>query len=236
MFSPMKTLFRWAFRLLILLIVLLVAGVLLLDSIVRAMAENAIRRQTGLEVKIGKFEVGLLNPKVTIENLVIYNSAEFGGSPLIDLPELHMEYDRNALFANKLHFKLIRFNLAQLNIVEDARGRKNIDMLQKHLEATGDHTATVTTNKSSEQMIFTGIDTLNLSLGKATFMRMKQPLEVEELPMNIRNQVFTNIKKEEDFAGVLAVALIRGGVNVMANPKPGHEQVNWLQLLAPQKK
>src|SRR5258708_17164575 len=117
MFRIMKTLFRWAFRLLILLVVLLVAAVLLMDTIVRAVAENALRRQTGLDVKIGKFEVGLLNPKVTIENLVIYNSAEFGGSPLIDMPELHVEYDRDALFANKLHFKLVRFNLAQLNIV-----------------------------------------------------------------------------------------------------------------------
>jgi len=54
--------------------------------------------------------------------------------------------------------------------------------------------------------------------------------------MNIRNQVFTNIKKEDDFSGVLAVAMLRGGVNVMANSKPGHGPLNWLELLAPPKK
>jgi len=59
----MKTLFRWAFRLFILLVVLVVAGILLLDTIVRAVAVNAIKRQTGLDVKIGKFEIGLLNPR-----------------------------------------------------------------------------------------------------------------------------------------------------------------------------
>jgi uncharacterized protein involved in outer membrane biogenesis len=237
MFRLMKTLFRWAFRLFILLIVLLVAAVLLMDTIVRAVAERSLRRQTGLDVKIGKFEIGLLNSKVTIENLVIYNSAEFGGSPLIDMPELHVEYDRDMLFANKLHFKLVRFNLAQLNIVEDAKGRRNLDVLQKHVEATvGPPVPTTTTNKNSGQLKFAGIETLNLSLGKATFLRMAKPMEVEELPMNIRNQVFTNIKNEDDFSSVMVVALIRGGVNVMATAKPGHGPLDWLKLVSPPKK
>jgi len=109
---------------------------------------------------------------VTIENLVIYNSAEFGGSPLIDMPELHVEYDRDALFSNKLHFKLVRFNLAQVNIVEDTHGRRNLDVLQKHMEAADGHAVKTNKSSSSSQVRFAGIETLNLSLGKATFMRM----------------------------------------------------------------
>ncbi len=88
----MKWLFRWLFRLLILLIVLVVAGVLLLNPIAKEITEYRIKRETGMDVKIGNLEVGILNPGVTIENLVLYNSAEFGGAPFIDLPELRVEY------------------------------------------------------------------------------------------------------------------------------------------------
>lgn len=48
-------------------------------------------------MRLGRLEIGLLNPKVTIENFVLYNAAEFGGAPMVDLPELHVEYDRPAL-------------------------------------------------------------------------------------------------------------------------------------------
>src|SRR5215218_3075556 len=108
----MKFVFRWIFRLFILVLILVIAGILLLDTIAKAVAEYRIKRETGLDVKIGKLEIGILNPKVTIENFVIYNSAEFGGSPLIDMPELHVEYDRPALLSHKLHYKLVRLNLA----------------------------------------------------------------------------------------------------------------------------
>ena len=93
-----KWLFRWLFRLLILLVVLVVAAILLLDTIAREVTEHRLQQQTGLEVRIGRMRVGILEPKLTIENLVIYNSAGFGGSPLLDAPELHVECDRNPFF------------------------------------------------------------------------------------------------------------------------------------------
>lgn len=206
----MKFLFRWAFRLFILLLVLVVAGILLLDSIVKAVAEYRIERQTGLDVKIGKMEVGILNPKVTIENFIIYNSAEFGGSPLINMPELHVEYDRNALLSNKLHCKLVRLNLAQVNVVENKNGKTNLELLQKRIEQTA---PPISTNQNSRAgMQFTGIDTLNLTLGKATFLRMKQPDKVDEIKMEIHNQVLTNVHSTHDLAGVLLfIALKNGG-------------------------
>src|SRR5882724_3148546 len=131
----MKFFFRWLFRLLILLIVLLVAGVLLLDTIVREIAEYRLSRLTGLEVKIGSVNVGILDPRITVEHLVLYNNADFGGSPLLDMPELHAEYVRPTLFSSKPHFRLIRFNLARLNIVEDTRGNVNLDVLEKRLQS-----------------------------------------------------------------------------------------------------
>src|SRR4051812_15473543 len=103
----MKFVVRWLFRLLVLVIVLVVAAVLLLDTIARAVVEARLRRQTGMEVKVGSVSVGLMSPVLTIENLKLYNTAEFGGSPFLDMPELHVEYDRGALWSRRLHCKLV---------------------------------------------------------------------------------------------------------------------------------
>jgi hypothetical protein len=210
----MKFLFRWAFRLFILLIILVIAGILLLDTIVKEVTEYRIRRETGLDVKIGKMQVGIFNSKVTVENFVIYNSAEFGGSPLIDMPELHVEYDRSALLSRKLHCKLVRFNLARLNLVEDKNGNLNVVQLQKRMQQSSGKTQPASTNKTSQgDFQFTGIDTLNLTLGKATVLNMKQPRDVVEIKMDLQNQVLTNVQSVQDLGGVgLLIALKNGQV------------------------
>jgi uncharacterized protein involved in outer membrane biogenesis len=213
----MKTLFRWAFRCFIVLVVLAVAGILLLDTIAREVAETRVKSETGLDVKIGRVRVGIFNPTITLENLVLYNRAEFGGSPLIDLPELHVEYDRQALVARTLHCHLVRLNLAQLNVVEDKNGRTNLDALRRRAQSSG--------------FEFAGIDILNLTLGKATFMRMRQPGQVDELRLDIHNQVLTNIKSAQDLSSVLMVALLRNGVNLLGNARGGGAQ-NWIERLA----
>ncbi len=214
----MKTLFRWAFRCFILLAVLAVAGILLLDTIAREVAVTRVKSETGLDVKIGRVRVGIFNPTITLENPWYFdNRAEFGGSPLIDLPELHVEYDRQALVARKLHCHLVRLNLAQLNVVEDKNGRTNLDALRRRAQSLG--------------FEFAGIDTLNLTLGKATFMRMRQPGQVDELRLDIHNQVLTNIKSVQDLSGVLMVALLRNGVNLLGNARGGGAQ-NWIERLA----
>ena len=115
---------RWLFRLTIVAIVLVVALLLLKDTIFKSVAEYSIRSQSGLDVRIGKLEVGLLSPTVTVENFRLYNPPEFGGGVFLDIPEVHVEYDAAAMQNQKLKFKLIRFNLAELNLVESKTGVK----------------------------------------------------------------------------------------------------------------
>lgn len=202
--------FRWLFRLLILLILLAVAAVLLLDTIAREITIHRLEKRTGLEVKIGRMTVGLFQPRLTIENLVIYNRAEFGGSPLLDLPELHLECDRSPLFHTDFHFKLVRLNLARLNLVEDAKGRRSLDLLNQQLQKNGGVPGwepAVGVNTSAAKH-FPRIDTLNLSLGRATYLNMKTPRHVTELVMDVHNQVYTGIVNNKQIVGILLAILI----------------------------
>ena len=76
----MKKLFKWLFRLALVLVVLIVLLILLRDPIAKAWVETRIRQQTGLPVKIGKLSVGLRQPTLSIDNFKLGNSPDFGGS------------------------------------------------------------------------------------------------------------------------------------------------------------
>src|ERR1700728_4638923 len=109
----MRRLFRLALFLFIVVVVLVVAGLLLLNTIVKQVIESRLRQATGMDVRVGLVDVSILSPTITFENFKIYNTADFGGSIFIDMPELHLEYDPWALRAGNLHFKLVRLNLAE---------------------------------------------------------------------------------------------------------------------------
>jgi uncharacterized protein involved in outer membrane biogenesis len=205
-----RWLFRWLFRLLILLVVLVVAAILLLDTIAREITEHRIQQRTGLETRIGRMHVSLLEPRLTIENLVIYNSAEFGGSPLLDMPELHLECDRNPLFSANYHFKIIRLNLARLNVVEDTKGQRNLDVLRKQFKKSNGPIITqpILKKKATGTNAFPQIDTLNLSLGRATYVNLKNPRKVDELQLDIRNQIYKDIHSSPQIQSILLVILL----------------------------
>lgn len=195
----MKWVFKWLFRLIFLLVVLIVALLLSKDTIIKAAAERQIRAQTGMDVKIGKFSVGIFSPVVTIENFKLYNSPEFGGTPFINIPELHVEYDRAALAKRRIHITLMRFNLAELNVVRNEAGQTNMVSLM----ARADAKVGGTRRKRAANYKFAGIDVLNLSLGKVRYLDLKDPRQNGELDISVKNQVFRNLKSERDVFGVL---------------------------------
>ncbi len=207
----MKTLLKWCFRLLILLVVLFVAVVLLFDTIVTSLAESRIRSATGLDVKIGKLDIGVIHPKLALENFKLYNAAEFGGAPLIDLPELHLEYDREALSAGKLRLKLVRFNLAELNLVKSQAGRTNIMDLFTRLQAAN------LRKTNGTPVEFAGVDTLNLTLGKIIQTDLSQSSPPREFDFRVKNQIITDLKTELDVQNKLLPVFVRAGIALLTD-------------------
>lgn len=199
----MRFVIRWAFRFLILVVVLGVALVLLKDTLLKSLAEQRLRREIGLEVRIGKLEAGLFTPTVHLERLVIYNTAEFGGGLFIDLPEVHLEYDRLALASRKLHLTLVRLNLAEANIVKNQAGRTNLEGLearQKEKPAPG---------AGSPGFEFTGIDLLNLSIGKLRFTNLQQPSQTREVNIQLQNEMLRNVTAAGDLSGLLVKLVLQ---------------------------
>jgi uncharacterized protein involved in outer membrane biogenesis len=200
----MRRLIRWALCLFILLVVLGVAAVLLVDRMAREIIVNRLRAATGMDARIEKIEVGLLSPTITIENFKLYNTADFGGSLFIDMPELHLEYDPRAIRSGNLHFKLVRLDLAEIALVQDKKGRMNVqDMNNKSREATRGKKST------ADNLKFTGIDTLNLTLGKYRRSNLATG-RAEEIDFSIKNQISHNVNSAADVPGLNMLTASRG--------------------------
>jgi uncharacterized protein involved in outer membrane biogenesis len=203
----MRRLFRWAFRivlgLIILAVVAVVAVILLLDTITKEILVSRLRAQTGMEVKISAVQVGLLSPTLSLEGLKLYNTAEFGGSVCLDMPELHLEYDPSALRARQLHLTLLRLDLAQLSVLLDKSGRNNFETLKKKSKETTGR------KKSADKLKFTGIDVLNVTLGKLRVANLASGRD-EEIDFGVKNQILRNVKTEADLAS-LGLAMLSHG-------------------------
>jgi uncharacterized protein involved in outer membrane biogenesis len=205
----MKFLFKWVRRILLLLVVLVVLAVVFKNAIIKTLIQQRLRAQTGMEARIGKLEVGLVSSVIHIENFKLYNNADFGGSVFVSLPEIHVEYDPAALGSRQLHLKLLRLNLAEFNLVRNEAGRTNITELQQRVRRSGRGAGENSLWKFKQQLDFTGIDTLNVSLGKIRFSDLKTPANSWALDLGLQNRVLKNVKSEADLRHALLFALFQ---------------------------
>lgn len=196
-------------------ILLIAVAILSMDSIVRALTEKRIRDTTGMDVKIGRLSVGLVSPGLTIEDFTLYNTAEFGGGPLVTMPELRLIIDSDAARAGKLKFNLVRLNLTEVSIVTDKKGRINLDHL-KEIQAAENRKSGKTNQVGNFE--FAGVDTLNVTLGHARFINLSDPRLDRDVKFGIDHQVFTNIKTMLDLETVAYALAMRSGASFLLTP------------------
>ncbi|HEY5234216.1 MAG TPA: hypothetical protein VIK35_11845 [Verrucomicrobiae bacterium] len=199
-----KWIFKSVFRLLITLVTLTVVLVVMLllsyNSILRVVIEHNIREQTGMEAEIGRFHLALIEPAIEIQNLEIYNPTNFGGTPFLNIPEIHVEYDRAALMRREIHITLLRFNLGELDIVKNEAGQTNIFAFGLKLPAknSGGGSNVMANLKTQTGYDFKGIDTLNVSIGKVKFIDLKNPQNNRAQTIGLESVPVPNVKSPAD--------------------------------------
>ena len=211
-----KTIFKWLLRLFVLGVVLLVIFLLSLDTLLRVLVVHNIRAQTGMEVEIGKFHLGLREPVMTITDLKIYNPPGFGGAPFLNIPEIHVEYDRDALAKNEIHVTLLRFNLGELDIVKNAAGQTNLFQLGLALPAKKTVSAEAGTKQLAEfkkrtGLEFKGIDELKVSVGTFKYLDLAEPKNNREQKVGIENLPVKKITNLADLTGLSLLVGLRSG-------------------------
>lgn len=212
----MKRIFKWLFRLFLAGVALVVVAVVVLllsyNTILRVVMEHQIRAQTGMDAEIGSLKISLLSPVAEIQNFKLHNSAEFGGTPFLDIPEIHVEYDRDALARRELHFKLVRFNLNELDIVKNQAGKTNLFV--GNLKLPSKQSGGATTNaladfKRQSGYDFTGIDMLNVSIGKVKFIDLRDQRNNREQTIGIDELVIPRVKSAADLTGLAVDIALR---------------------------
>ncbi|HEY5296302.1 MAG TPA: hypothetical protein VIK59_00080 [Verrucomicrobiae bacterium] len=216
-----KFIFKWLLRLFLLAIVLVAVFLLTCNSILRVVIEHNIRAQTGMDAEIGRVKLGLTEPTLEIQNLKIFNPPAFGGTPFLEIPEIHVEYDRAALAKKEIHITLLRFNLGELDIVKNAAGKTNIFSLgisaPKKLRA-GKRSINFKTETGYD---FKGIDVLNVSVGTAKYIDLKDQRNNRTQKIDIENCIIKNVRSKNDLAGLAVFVGLRSGnfLTTFAGPK-----------------
>ncbi len=225
-----RRLIKWFIYLCLLLLAGVVALILSKDTLIRNLTERRILRQTGLYVRIDKMHVGFTEPVISMQGFKLYNRPEFGGGLLLNLNDLYLEYDPERLRSGELHLTLFRLDLEELNIIRSAAGRTNItDFIER---AGTEGRAALSRRLPAKQLGFTGIDTLNLSLGRIRFIDLRDPRRNRESCFGVKNLEIKAIRNEGDLYGVAGIVLLRSGLVNWAQPAKNEntDSVGLLQM------
>jgi len=188
-------------------IILVLAGLalLLVDPVIKAMAEKRLTRSFGMKVTIDDLDVGIFRSEITISGLKIFHRQEFGGQPLLEMPELYVDYNWKALRQRKvLHFERVRLHLQRVNLVADTTGKTFFNQYKQSISQSRRPVSTSKTQptsgeKQKQARGFAGIDELKLTLGKLRVTDMRRPGWSREYGVNIPNAVFRDLRTRDDF-------------------------------------
>ncbi|MED6314114.1 MAG: hypothetical protein VX413_03155 [Verrucomicrobiota bacterium] len=189
----MRFLFRWAFRLLILLLVVGIGLFLTKDALAKWWIVNEFREQ-GMDAKIGRLEIGFpLNSTVAASDVTIYNLPKYGGAPMLRIDDLFIDCDFSELMnvSRRLrpHFRQVRIRLTEFHLVETRAGERNLISLP---DAVAKSTVELALDESP--LYFT-IGNLNFSWERLKFTNLSDAEKFRAVSLNIEGYTVQDIEK-----------------------------------------
>lgn len=206
----MRFVLRWTFRLVIFAIVVAMAVVLLRGVIAKSILEQQLRAATGLEVQIGSVELSLSAPSVTLRDVRLTDTAEFGGIRMADIAEIHAVYDRGAIRSRQLRFQLLRLDIRELHLVESLQGKLN---LGRFAVASG---PAATQTKAAWRWV--GADVFNLSIDRLRYTSLKRPEASQQVTLGMANEVLLKVESAKVIADAVLSRLLQKGITLGLAP------------------
>jgi hypothetical protein len=192
----MRFLFRWAYRLLILLIVLAVGLFLTKDALAKWWIVSEFREQ-GMDAKIGQLEIGFpLNSTVSASDITIYNLPEYGGSPMLKIDDLFIDCDFSELMnvrrKLKPHFRQVRIGITEFNLVETKGGERNLISLPDAVAKSSAQLAL------GESPLYFTIGNLNFTWERLKFTNLADAGKSRDVNINIEGYTVQDVEKLSD--------------------------------------
>jgi uncharacterized protein involved in outer membrane biogenesis len=237
----MKRVFKWLLWIFLsvvaLAVVVLVVLLLTYNSFIRMVMERSIRAQTGMKAEIGSVDVALMSPTLEIKNFKLFNSPDFNSTPFFIIPEIYVEYDRDALKRRELHVTQMRFNLGELDIVKNQAGQTNIFLAgiklpsKKSSGGGGGNNQVAADFQRQTGIEFKGIDELKVSIGTVKFIDLQDPHNSREQDIGIEDCVIKNVKSPTDLAGLGVLIALRSDGFFESLVDQKNSKVDVLKLL-----
>ncbi|MCF7668259.1 MAG: AsmA family protein [Verrucomicrobia bacterium] len=193
----MKRVLRWLAYLFIGFVLVVAILFLFRNQILTKITENSLSTALGRRVEIETFKLGSSRPLVEIHGMRIFNNAEFGGGEFIDINEFTLEYDKEALSDDRLHLKLLKLDIREINIVRDESGNSNIKEFASKLDF-----------KDIRGFKLDRIETFVLSLDKVRFSNIDNPSDGYVVSAGIDNLTVHNGDSIESLTAVLLNKLL----------------------------
>ncbi len=216
----MKKLLKWVFRLVLLALALVAVLILFRNPLLRILAEQQVRQETGMETILGRVRIDLRSPVVRLENVRLISPAEFGGRLFLDLPEVRIEYDSVAVLFRRIRLRRVDFRLDEVRVVRNAQGRTNLEVLREHL-ARGRLSARL----SEWNWQYDGTENVSFALGRLKYLDAREPAKSEEVHVGARDVRVSPLKSGEEILTAMArLAESRGAVWAAEALAPGLAQ------------
>jgi hypothetical protein len=203
-----KTLLVVATSLFLLMLLGVVVVWLAIDPVMKRFLVAAVEQQTGLSATVEEFRFRPFSGEVQIRRMRLYQPATNGGALVMDIPEVFVALDLAAAETNRLQFRELRLDIAEANISKELADPAHWEHL----------TNPDFTNRT--EVAFGGIDKLTLSIGTLRFPDPERPENLVDLPINLRNQTFTNLTAT-NLEAVAYFISIKAAASMMFQPSGG---------------
>lgn len=212
-------------------VALLVVGHLRAPSLQTRLVQG-LRRATGLEATVSQLEVAPALGTLRLRDLRLVNPPEFGGGVAVNVPELHLAWERAAALRGHWHFRTLQLHLAELNLVRHRDGRLNLQPPPSRPgdDGSADDGALPDPSAGAGGRHFGGIDRLVLTWDRLTYTDLRDPDKSSVLVLAIDAEVATDLKTAEAVRLWLTSLLMRIAIQEYLK-NPAQSRMMLLELL-----
>jgi hypothetical protein len=173
------------------------------DAVIKSAVEQGAAIVTGLKLKIGGLNVGVLRPVVDIRNIRLLNPAGFPDRTMVDMPVVYVKYDLPAIIGGTIHLPEAKLSLKEFVVVKNSKGELNLNALRT-VKAHKEGRAPAQETPAKAPKI--KIDKLTLNIGRAVYKDYSKggaPL-IKEFDVNI-NETYTDVEDPYALASLIVV-------------------------------
>jgi hypothetical protein len=204
---PMKK----SFIVIAILLAMVVTLSLAKNTIIKVVVEKGVEAVTGLPLRMGGFDAGLIKTRVNINALKLYNPKDFEDRIMIDMPNVYVDYNLPAILKGKVHLYDMKIDLKEFVVVKNKDGKLNLDSLTV-VQAQKE-------GKKPQEKVEMQIDNLGLKIGKVIYKdySARGKPSVREFNVNI-NEKYSNIKDPYSLVSLIVVrALMNTAIASLTN-------------------